>query len=80
MSTVHSKLRNRMHIGDMGGSLITVLPCSTSMRVLYYAELAYYASSILMLALWEVPRKDQAVMMLHHWATVTLIAFSHAYK
>lgn len=50
------------------------------MRVLYACELAYYLATILMLALWEVPRKDQHVMMAHHFATVMLIVFSYKYK
>jgi len=50
------------------------------MRVLYACELAYYLATILMLALWEVPRKDSHVMMAHHFATVVLITFSYKYN
>lgn len=50
------------------------------MRVLYTAELAYYLATIIMLAVWEVPRKDFPVMMVHHFSTVALIVFTYKYK
>lgn len=50
------------------------------MRLLYASELAYYLATIMMLALWEVPRKDYHVMMTHHFATVVLITCSYKYK
>jgi hypothetical protein len=45
-------------------------------RGLYRLELAFYISSIVMLACWEERRKDSAVMMVHHIATVALIGGS----
>lgn len=54
--------------------------CRWAMRALYGCEMAYYISTILMLALWEVPRQDSHVMMMHHFITVALIGFSYKYK
>jgi len=54
-------------------------PMTVGMKLLYAAEAAYYLSSIAMLALWEVPRKDQNVMMLHHFLTVVLIGLSYQF-
>lgn len=50
------------------------------MRLMYAGELAYYLATIIMLALWEVPRKDSHVMMTHHVVTVVLLTFSYKYK
>lgn len=50
------------------------------MRLLYMAELSYYLATIIMLAVWEVPRKDYFVMMMHHFSTVALIIFTYKYK
>jgi hypothetical protein len=50
------------------------------MRLLYLAETAYYLATIMMLALWEVPRKDFHVMMTHHFCTVIAIIFTYRYK
>jgi len=50
------------------------------MQVLYAVELSYYLSTIIMLAVWEVPRKDYPVMMMHHFSTVALIIFTYKYK
>lgn len=50
------------------------------MRLLYALETAYYLSTIAMLALWEVPRKDFHVMMTHHFGTVVSIIFTYKYK
>eukprot|EP00798_Chlamydomonas_sp_ICE-L_P030299 gene30299-35287_t len=51
-----------------------------SMQVMYCWQMSYYVSSTWMLALWEIPRKDMRAMMLHHIATVILIALSRIYK
>ncbi len=50
------------------------------MRLLYACETSYYLATVLMLALWEVPRKDFHVMMTHHLATVVSIIFTYKYK
>jgi hypothetical protein len=50
------------------------------MRWLYICELSYYLATIVMLAKWEVPRKDYHVMMLHHISTVMLILGTYKYK
>lgn len=51
-----------------------------SMRWLYALETAYYLATTVMLAFWEVPRKDFQVMMTHHLATVVSIIFTYKYK
>mmetsp|Transcript_9150 Transcript_9150/g.24651 ORF Transcript_9150/g.24651 Transcript_9150/m.24651 type:complete len:289 (-) Transcript_9150:744-1610(-) len=53
---------------------------TTPMRVVYMTELAYYLSTIVLLAFCEVPRKDYPVMMLHHFSTVALIIFTYKYN
>ncbi len=50
------------------------------MKWLYAAETSYYLATTIMLALWEVPRKDFHVMMTHHFATVVSIIFTYKYK
>jgi hypothetical protein len=49
---------------------------SLPMRVLYDCELSFYFASIFMLIFWEVRRNDFAVMLVHHLATVGLLAAS----
>lgn len=43
------------------------------MRWVCSVELAYYVSGVGMLALWEVSRKDQSVMMLHHFLAIIIM-------
>jgi hypothetical protein len=50
------------------------------MRRLYALETSYYLATVVMLAVWEVPRKDFPVMMAHHFATVVAIVFTYKYK
>lgn len=53
--------------------------CASRRKVtLYYAaEGAFYTASIFMLVMWEERRKDFLPMLLHHIATVVLIAVSY---
>lgn len=46
------------------------------MRLLYNLELGFYVSSIFMIQVWEVRRKDHWPMFGHHIAAATLIATS----
>eukprot|EP00775_Hariotina_reticulata_P011992 gene11992-12136_t len=55
-------------------------PFSTPQRLLYHLELAFYISSIFMIVLWEVRRKDFTAMFSHHIATVILIATSWHFR
>jgi hypothetical protein len=50
------------------------------MRLLYNFELGFYISSIFMIQLWEVRRKDHWPMFSHHIATATLIAASMHFR
>jgi ceramide synthetase len=52
------------------------LPCRLPMWLLYNLELAFYISSVFMIQLWEVRRKDHWPMFCHHIATATLIGLS----
>ncbi|GIL71788.1 hypothetical protein Vretimale_774 [Volvox reticuliferus] len=47
------------------------------MRLLFFAQLAYYISTTFTLALWEVPRSDYWVMQTHHCCTVVLIYYNY---
>ena len=49
-------------------------------KAYYAAEGAFYAASVFMLVLWEERRRDFAPMLLHHLATVALIAASYAHS
>ena len=49
-------------------------------KAYYAAEGAFYAASVFMLVLWEERRRDFAPMLLHHVATVVLIAMSYLYS
>lgn len=44
---------------------------------LYKAYFASYASGLLMLVFWDTRRNDFWAMLLHHAATVTLVALSY---
>jgi hypothetical protein len=50
------------------------------MRLLYNLELGFYISSIFMIQVWEVRRKDHWPMFSHHIATATLIATSMHFR
>ncbi|KAG1671289.1 hypothetical protein FOA52_010860 [Chlamydomonas sp. UWO 241] len=43
------------------------------LRTLCIVELAYYTSHTFILGFWEVPRKDKAVMMFHHFVAIALV-------
>ncbi len=47
------------------------------MRLQYCLESSFYISSIAMLLMWEVRRKDFWAMLVHHIATVFLQAASY---
>ncbi|GHP09378.1 hypothetical protein PPROV_000811300 [Pycnococcus provasolii] len=50
--------------------------CDSATKNLYAAELGFYVASIGMLLVWEVRRKDFAVMLTHHVITSLLIFHS----
>jgi hypothetical protein len=50
------------------------------MQLHYCLESSFYISSVVMLLLWEVRRKDFMAMLTHHMATVVLQAASHQLK
>lgn len=50
------------------------------MVLLYNLELGFYISSIFMIVLWEVRRKDFVAMFSHHVVTVILISASLYYR
>lgn len=50
------------------------------MKAYYVAEGAFYAASVFMLVLWEERRRDFGPMLLHHIATVALIAMSYLHS
>lgn len=49
---------------------------SPSMQWLYNLQLSFYISSVFMILLWEIRRRDFAAMFTHHLVTVVLIAAS----
>ncbi|KAJ9530728.1 hypothetical protein QJQ45_014883 [Haematococcus lacustris] len=55
-------------------------PVTAAMRLLYAAELAYYTATTVMLATWEVARKDFHVMMTHHFLTAVSMVFTYKYN
>jgi ceramide synthetase len=46
------------------------------MQWLYNLQLSFYISSVFMILLWEIRRRDFAAMFTHHLVTVVLIAAS----
>eukprot|EP00887_Chlorella_sp_A99_P006762 scaffold3.g6762.t1 len=55
-------------------------PTSAALRRQYAAQLGFYLASVWMLAAWETRRKDHAIMMTHHIATIALIGLSSALR
>lgn len=51
-----------------------------ALRQVYCSELAFMVASVFMLIFWETRRKDFPVMMMHHLATIALIAISYYLK
>lgn len=64
---------------DQGVS-VCVMCCRPPMVLLYNLELGFYISSIFMIVLWEVRRKDFVAMFSHHVVTVILISASLYYR
>lgn len=54
-----------------------ILPCRPKLLFLYKAYFASYASGLLMLVFWDTRRNDFWAMLLHHAATVILVALSY---
>jgi hypothetical protein len=51
--------------------------CRQKLLFLYKAYFASYASGLLMLVFWDTHRSDFWAMLLHHVATVCLVALSY---
>ena len=61
----------------LSGLTCVSLPCRPKLLLLYKAYFASYASGLLMLVFWDTRRNDFWAMLLHHAATVILVALSY---
>ena len=59
------------------GNNVCDLTCRPKLLFLYKAYFASYASGLLMLVFWDTRRNDFWAMLLHHAATVVLVALSY---